>query len=198
MRDQLFLRFLLILPFSDFIQFGLDWPVWLAAAGVLVMLLLLVAILPARRSQASGLLTRALMRESTLHGRLLIGFRLVAAVPVLTLLPLLAVISTTTVQNAQLPQIERLAASIATSVPRLVQGRVSGIDSLAGHIMAAGSADELTLSEALLRHHAANQEFASLWVARSNGNVVAASSIKAGKAALWAGPVAGVAMMDSF
>jgi GGDEF domain-containing protein len=189
---------LLILPFFDFIQFGLGWPVWLAAAGVLVMLLLLVAILRARRPQASGLLVRTLMRESTLHGRLLFGFRLVAAVPILTLLPLLAVISTTTVRDAQLPQIERLAASIATSVPRLVEGRVSGIDSLAGHIMAAGHADELALSEALLRHQAANQEFASLWVARSNGDVVAASAIKAGKAALWAGPVAGLAMMDSF
>ncbi len=186
------------MPLSDFIQFGLGWPVWLAAAGVLVMLLLLAVILLARRPQVSGLLTRTLMRESTLHGRLLFGFRLVAAVPVLTLLPLLAVISTTTVQDTQLPQIERLAASIATSVPRLVQGRVTGIGSLAGHIVAAGKADELALSEALLRHHVANKEFASLWVARSNGDVVAASAIKAGKAALWAGPVAGVAMMDSF
>ena len=198
MRDQLFLRYLLILPFFDFIQFGLAWPVWLAVAGVLTMLSLLVAVKLARRPQFSGWLARTLMRDPTLHGRLLVGFRLVAAVPILTLLPLLAVVSTTTVQDSQLPQVERLAASIATSVPQLVQGRVTGIESLAGHIMAAGNADELALSEALLRHHVSNQEFASLWVARSNGDVVAASAIKAGRAKPWAGPVAGVAMMDSF
>jgi len=186
------------LPFLDFIQFSLGWPVWLAAAGVLAILSLLVAIPLTRRPQAKGLLARTLMSGATLRDRLLVGFRLIAVVPVLTLLPLLAVISTMTVRDAQLPQIERLAASIATSVPQLVQSQVTGIESLAGHITAAGHADELALREALLRHHLSSQGFASLWVAQRNGDVVAATAVKGGRVEPWAGPVSGVAMMDSF
>jgi len=182
----------------DFILYSLGWPVLLAAIGVLTILALLVAIPLIRRPQAKGLLARTLMSGATLRERMLVGFRLIAVVPVLTLLPLLAVISTMTVRDAQLPQIERLAASIATSVPQLVQSQVTGIESLAGHLTAAGHSDELALREALLRHHLSSQGFASLWVARRNGDVVAATAVKRGRVEPWAGPVSGVAMMDSF
>ena len=183
---------------TDFAQFGAGWPVWLAAAGLLIMLSLLVAIPLLRRPQAAQLLARSFMHGSTLQSRLLVGFRFVAVVPLLTLLPLLAVISTVTVQDTQLPQIERLAESIATSVPRLVRSRVSGIESLAGHIAAAGQSDDASLRDALLRHHTSSQEFASLWIARPTGDVIAATAISDGLATSWSGPVAGVAMMDSF
>jgi len=186
------------LSFADFVQFGLGWPVWFAAAGVLGMLLMLVMIPLARRPQASGLLARTLMKGATLHGRLLSGFRLVAAVPILMLLPLLAVISTSTVRDAQLPQVERLAASIEASVPQLVQSRITGIESLAGHMTSAGHSEEFMLRESLMRHHISNLEFASLWVARRSGDVVAASAVRNGLVEQWAGPAAGVAMMDSF
>jgi len=184
--------------FTDFAQFFAGWPVWLAAIGVLIMLSLLLAIPLLHRPQAAGFLARTLMNGTTLHSRLLVGFRLIAIVPVLTLLPLLAVISTTTVRDSQLPQVESLADSIAASVPQLVQSRVTGIESLAGHITTAGRIDDVSLREALMRHHASNQEFTSLWVARTTGDVVAATAVKAGRPEPWAGPVAGVAMMDFF
>jgi len=187
-----------ILSFTNFIHFDLGWPVWLAAAGVLGMLSMLVLIPLARRPQASGLLAHTLMKGATLNRRLLVGFRLVAALPILLLLPLLAVISLSTVRDAQLPQIERLAASIEASVPQLLQSRITGIESLAGHMTSAGRSDEYTLRESLLRHHVSNQEFASLWVTRRSGDIVAASAVRNGLAEPWAGPAAGVAMMDSF
>jgi len=186
------------LSITDFIQFGLGWPVWLAAAGVLGMLLLLIMIPLARRPQASGVMARTLMKGATLHDRLLSGFRLVAAIPILLLLPLLALISTSTVRDAQLPQIERLVASIEASVPQLLQSRITGIESVAGHMMSAGHADANSLREMLMRHHASNLEFASLWIARRSGDVVAASAVRSGRVEPWTGPVAGVAMMDSF
>jgi|GEM_PF-2742966 len=184
--------------FQQSAQISAGWPVWLAVAGVMIMALLLMAIPWLRRPQAADLLARTLMKGSTLHSRLLVGFRLVAIVPVLTLLPLLAVISTATMQSHVVPQVEGLATSIATSVPPLIQGRINGIDSLAGHIAAAGHSDKRALSEALLRHHASSPEFASLWVARSTGDVVTATALRDGVAEPWAGPAAGVAMMDTF
>ena len=188
----------MILSITDFVQFGLGWPVWLAAAGVLGMLLLLILIPLARRPQASGLMARTLMKGATLHDRLLVGFRLVAAVPILMLLPLLAMISTMTVRDAQLPQIERLAASIEVSVPQLLQSRITGIESVAGHMTSAGRSDADSLREMLMRHHASNLEFASLWIARRSGDIVGASAARKARIEPWAGPVSGVAMMDSF
>jgi len=170
----------------------------LAVVGVLAMAALLAAIPFLRRPQAEALLARTLMNGESLRHRLLVGFRFIAVVPVLTLLPLLAVISTVTVRDAQLPQVERLADSIAGSVPRLVEGRVNGINALAGHIMAAGHIDHTSLREALLRHHMSSQDFASLWIARPTGEVVVATAIRNGRAVRWSGPAAGVAMMDSF
>ncbi len=184
--------------FRELAQFGVGWQVLLAGAGVLVMLLSLAAIPWLRRPQCASLVANTLMNGSTLHSRLVIGFRLVAILPVVTLLPLLAVISTATVQNTQLPQVERLAESIAASIPPLIEDRVIGLESLSGHIAAAGRSDEATLSAALLRQHTASPEFASLWIARPTGDVVVASAIRDGKAVSWEGPVAGVSMMDSF
>jgi len=187
-----------ILFFRELAQFSVGWPVWLAVAGVLVMLLLLVAIPWLGRPQAAELLARTLMNGTTLRSRLLVGFRLVAIVPVLTLLPLLAVISTVTMQDYVVPRVEGLATSIAISIPPLIQGRVTGIESLAGHIAVAGRSDDASLRDALLRHHASSPEFASLWIARPTGDIVAATAIKDGSAVPWSGPVAGVAMMDAF
>ncbi|MDP6675601.1 MAG: diguanylate cyclase, partial [Gammaproteobacteria bacterium] len=57
---------------------------------------------------------------------------------------------------------------------------------------------ELALSGTLLRHHTTNLEFASLWIARMSGDIVVASAVKNGQAVPWSGPVAGVAMLNSF
>lgn len=179
-------------------QFGVGWQVWLAVVSVLAWFVVLAVVAVLRRPQSSALLSRTLMNGSTLHSRLLVGFRLVAVAPVLTLLPLLAIISTATVQDTQLPQIEQLSSSIAASVPGLIQGRVSGVDALAGHISAAGNVDERALRDALLRHHSSSPEFASLWIARPTGDIVVATVLRDGQVETWSGPVAGVAMMDSF
>jgi len=188
----------LIVLGADLTGWNMGWPLWLAAAGVFVMVGLLAAVPWLSRPAAEPFLNRTLMGGSTLYSRLLTGFRFVAVMPLLTLLPLLAVITSVTVQDRETPRVEALAESLATDVPRLIDGRVAGIEALAGHITAAGRVDGITLSDALLRHHASNPEFASLWIARPDGTVVVATAFKGSRAERWAGPVSGVAMMDAF
>ena len=171
---------------------------FLAVAGLLIMVAMLAVMSMVNRPKYAALVTRTLMKGSTLNSRLSVGFRLLAIVPVLTVLPLLAVISSISVRDSQMPQVERLASSIAESVPQLIESRVSGLEALAGHISAAGSSSPSELSESLLRHHRSSREFASLWVAERDGDVVAASAVKSGRVSPWAGPAAGVSMMSSF
>ena len=195
--DQL-LWVILILSLFDSVQFDLEWLVLLAAAGLLIMLAMMAVLSMAGRPRISGLLSRTMMQGKTLKKRLSMGFRVLAILPLLTALPMLAVISSMKVRDSQVPQIERLAVSLAESVPQLVEGRVSGIEALAGHISAAGSPSPAVLSATLLRHHRSSREFASLWIAERNGDVVAASAINNGRVSPWEGPAAGVAMMNSF
>lgn len=171
---------------------------WLAAVGVLVMAAFLAVVPWLRRPAAEPFLSRTLMSGSTLYSRLLTGFRFVAVMPLLTLLPLLAVITSVTVQDRITPRVEALAGALAADVPRLIDSRVAGIEALAGHIAAARRTDQVSLSDALLRHHVPNPEYASLWVARPDGAVVVATAFKGSRAERWAGPASGVAMMDAF
>lgn len=177
---------------------SLRWPLWLAAAGMLVMVALLAAVPLMQRPVAEPFLNRTLMGGATLYSRLLTGFRLVAVMPLLTLLPLLAVITSVTVQDRITPRVEAQAELLAADVPRLINSRIAGIEALAGHIAAAERADELALSDALLRHHQSSPDFASLWIARPDGGVVVATAFKGSRAERWAGPASGVAMMDAF
>lgn len=170
----------------------------LAVAGLLIMIAMLVGAAMANRPKYADLVSRTLMKGATLRSRLAVGFRLLAIVPMLTVLPLLAVISSISVRDSQMPQVERLASSIAESVPQLIESRVAGLESLAGHISAAGSSSPTDLSESLLRHHHSSREFSSLLIVRRDGDVVAASAIKSERVTPWAGPAAGVSMMNSF
>ena len=119
-----------ILSLFESVQISLDWPVWLALAGLLVMVMALSLMAMIGKPKYEDLLGKTLMRGNTLRSRLQVGFRTMAILPLLTVLPLLAVISSMNVREAQIPQLDRVAISIADSLPGKIESRIIGIDAV--------------------------------------------------------------------
>ena len=188
-------KFLNLLGFFDY---GMYWLGAAAAAGLVIMAMFVALVVALLRPGTSERTRRSLFRAPTLRGRLLIGFCLIGAVPVLTLPPLLALENARARQSEMAEALNTAANNLAHSITRLVKMEVAGADALAAHINAQKDFDPEVLEAWLLRHHNANPEFVSSWVARPDGKVVAATAFSEGDIRPWAGPLAGVALMDFF
>lgn len=183
---------------TDIADYGLVWPTWLGwgAAGLMAAAMLL--LLAIRQPRVVASLRHFLLRASTLRGRLLVGFSIVAVIPLLTLPPLLGMNSASSMQREQAAALEGLAQTIADSLPGMVTKRVELVKGLATHISAAGDFSDTALVDWLLRHHRANREFVSMWIAKPDGHVPVATAARNGSAERWGGPMAGVGVMDYF
>lgn len=177
---------------------SLYWLAAIAAVGLVAMLILLVLVAAPRWGMTASLFRRAVIRVPTLRGRLMIGLFLIGAIPVMTLPPILML------ENARARQLElgeqlRLDASdLAHGLMRSVQKQIAGVDALAAHINSLEEIDGTSLGDWLLRHHAANPEFVSMWVARPDGEVVTATAFLEGDHQPWSGPLAGVSLLKFF
>ena len=183
--------------YTELADYGLIWVVLLAWAGVVVIgaLLLMLVI---KSTSASRILGRTLLGAPKLSGRLMIGFSLIGILPVVTMAAFLAVDAASALGQEQVAQLEGQAATVANSVPALIEQKASGIDALAEHVTARAGLTETALRDMLLRHHQVNQELVSMWVARPDGQVLVATAASTGNAKPWPGPRAGVAWMESF
>ena len=70
----------------------------------------------------------------------MIGFSLIGIVPVVTMAAFLAVNAASALGQEQVTQLKGQAATVANSVPPLIEQEAAGIDALARHI-SAGRAD---------------------------------------------------------
>ncbi|NND35546.1 MAG: diguanylate cyclase [Gammaproteobacteria bacterium] len=138
------------------------------------------------------------LRAPTLRGRLLIGFVIVAVVPILTLPPVIGLNAASSLQTERIAAMEGLVQTVADSLPGMVAERIDDISGLAKNISAIGEFDDPVLTEWLLRYHETNTEFVSIWVAMPDGRVPVATAARNGSAERWGGPIAGVSVMDYF
>ena len=183
--------------YTELADYGLIWVILLAWGGVVVVAALLLMLL-IKIPVASRFLGRTLLGAPKLSGRLMIGFSLIGILPVMTMAAFLAVNAASTLGQEQVTQLKGQAATVANSVPALIEQKASGIDALAEHVSARAGLTETALRDLLLRHHQVNQELVSMWVARPDGQVLVATAASNGNAKPWPGPQAGVAWMESF
>lgn len=183
---------------SHITDYGLVWPAWLAWAGVGFMGAAMLLVAAMRRPGVAGWMRMIFLRSPTLRGRLLIGFGIVALVPILTLPPLIGANSAGYMQDQQIGALEGLVQAVADGLPGMVAKRVDAVAGLAEHVSAGGDFSENALVDWLVRHHGANTEIVSMWIARPDGHVVVATASRQGKVERWGGPIAGVGVMDYF
>ena len=183
---------------NTFSDYGLLWMVLLAGAGLLIMLVLVLLILVIKTPMVAKVVRRTLLSPPTLNARLLTGFTVVSIIPALMLPPLLALIAVNTLQNDRIAQLSGSATTIGGVLNPLINKQASGVSTLAANISAAGPMDNSAPGDWLLRYHKENPEFVSIWVAKPDGQVVAATGSANGEVTPWEGPRAGVALMDTF
>ena len=182
----------------DFLDASLTWLAVVAVVGMVAMLLLVLLVIGMKWGVTADFVRRTVFRAPTLRGRLLVGLFLIGAIPVMTLPPIL------TLENARVRQLELVdelradASDLAHSITRMVAKQIAGIDALAAHINSLDEIDPSGLGDWLLRHHNAHPEFVSTWIARPDGRIVAATAFLEGDQRPWAGPRAGVSLMDYF
>jgi diguanylate cyclase (GGDEF)-like protein len=186
------------LTLNTFLDYGLLWLVVLGGAGLLIMLVLVLLILVIKTPAVSKFVSRILLSPPTLNARLLMGFSFVSIIPAIMLPPLLAVIAVHTLQTDRITQLSGSAMTIGGALNPLINKQASGVQTLAANLSAAGQMNNSTPGDWLLRHHKENPEFVSFWVARPDGEVVAATGSANGVVAPWEGPKAGVALMETF
>ena len=183
---------------TDIADYGLVWPSWLAYAGIALMAFAMLLLAAMRQPNVAAWLRLLFLRAPTLRGRLLIGFCFVAIIPILTLPPVIGANAAAYLQAQQVGALEGLAQTVADNLPAMVRKRVDNVNGLARHISAEGDFSEAALVDWLLRHHAANTEIVSMWIARPDGHVPVATAARNGTAERWGGPIAGVGVMDYF
>jgi len=174
------------------------WLVVLAGAGLLIMLVLVLLILVIKTPAIGKIVRGILLSPSSLNARLLTGFTVVSVIPAIMLPPLLAVLAVNTLQNDRITQLSSSAMTIGGTLNPLINKQASGVQTLAANLSAAAQMNNSAPGEWLLRYHKENPEFVSIWVAKPDGDVVAATGSANGVVAPWQGPKAGVALMDTF
>ncbi|TDJ47261.1 MAG: diguanylate cyclase [Gammaproteobacteria bacterium] len=188
--------------FTELNDFGPVWPIWLAGAGLVVLGCTLLLLLLIKRADVEAFFRRTLMRAPTLRGRLLVGFCVAGMIPLLTLPPLLVLNAASALQKQQAMQVEGMVRSMAGDLLAPIDRQVGDIATLAGHIDNVGDTSKAALVRWLLRHHERHPEYVSMWIARPDGEVVAATAFagEPGQSGVksWSGPIAGVALMDYF
>jgi len=182
----------------DFINSSLYWLVAVAGLGLTAMAIFVLLVAAPKWGPITDLFRRTVIRAKTLRGRLLIGFFLIGAVPVLTLPPLLMLQGAGARQHELTDELRADASNLSHGVDRLVAKQVAAVDALAAHINSLEQLDDSTLGEWLLRHHKAHPEFVSTWVAGSDGEVIAATAFLDGDTRPWVGPLAGVSLLKFF
>jgi diguanylate cyclase (GGDEF)-like protein len=181
-----------------FLDTSLYWLAVIAGVGLSAMVILVLLVVAMKWSTTAEWVRSKVLRAPTLKGRLLIGLFLIGAIPVMTLPPVL------TLENARSRQLEMAhelsadANNVAHGIARMVNKQVAGLEALAGHVNSLEPFDTKNLGGWLLRHHIANPEFVSSWIARPDGKVVAATALLDGDHQPWEGPLAGVSLMDFF
>ena len=183
-------------------NYGLMWPVWLAGVGLVVLGCTLLLLRLIKRPDVEAFIRRTLLRAPSLRGRLLVGFCVAGMIPLLTLPPLLVINAASALQKQQAAQVRSAVKSLATNLVAPIDQRVGDIATLAKHIDNANNTRKAELIAWLLRHHERHPEYVSMWIARPDGEVIAATAFsgKPGQfgAKSWSGPIAGVAQMDYF
>lgn len=125
--------------YTELADYGLIWAVFLAWAGVVIIAALLL-MLVIQTSSTARFMGRTPLGAPKLSGRLMIGFSLIGIVPVVTMAAFLAVNAASALGQEQVTQLKGQAATVANSVPPLIEQEAAGIDALARHI-SAGRAD---------------------------------------------------------
>jgi diguanylate cyclase (GGDEF)-like protein len=179
-------------------EYGLLWVSVLAGASLLIMFGLVLLVLMNKIPTVAKIVRHTLLRPPTLNARLMMGFAVFSILPALILPPLLALIAVNTLQNDRIDQLASSATTIGGALNPLINKQASGVTTLAANLSAAGQIENSALVDWLLRFHKENLEFVSVWVARPDGQVVAATGSANGEVRPWEGPRAGVAIMDSF
>jgi diguanylate cyclase (GGDEF)-like protein len=182
----------------DFMDTSLYWLVAVAGAGLTVMVGTVIFAATIRQVSIAAWVSRTLSKAPTMRGRMLIGLVLVGAIPVLTLPPILMLENVRTRQVELADELRADASNLAHGMESYTRQYIAGIDALAAHISTQDKNDKATLNGWLLRHHKANPEFVSTWIASPRGEVLAATALLEGDQKPWVGPIAGVALMDFF
>lgn len=183
---------------NTFSDYGLLWLVVLAGAGLLIFLVLVLLIVVIKTPAIAKIVRRTLLSPPTLNARLRTGFAVVSIIPAIILPPLLALFAVNTLQNDRIAQLSSSAMTIGGALNPLINKQVSGVQTLAANLSATGQMKNSTPGDWLLRYHKENPEFVSVWVAKPDGQIVAATGSANGEVTPWEGPRAGVALMDTF
>lgn len=179
-------------------DYGLLWLILLAGAGLLLMLGLIVLVLAVKIPTVGKIVRGVLLSPASLNARLVMGFMVISIVPALVLPPLLAVAAVSAMQTDRIAQLAASATAIGGVLNPLIDKQASGVTTLAANISASGQLEDSALSKWLLRYHKQNPEFVSVWVAKPDGRVVAATGSANGQVIPWEGPQSGVALMETF
>ncbi|MDH3978139.1 MAG: hypothetical protein OEU86_06450, partial [Gammaproteobacteria bacterium] len=182
--------------FSQLEQLGAGWALWFAVIGLVAMagLLYVPKMLQGNKSR----LRQLMMGGKTLNSRLRSGFFLTAIVPLLTLVPVLVIIGSVAAQKMQIEQLDKRADVVAATLPRLLDKQILVFSGLAARLSQTAVSDSKDMLPVLAEFHESSPEFVSLWLATASGDVTVATKIAGEQAESWAGPAAGVSMMDSF
>jgi diguanylate cyclase (GGDEF)-like protein len=182
----------------SFLDTSLYWLAVIAVIGLVAMLSLVLLVVAMKWRVTADWVRRTVLCAPTFRGRVLVGLFLIGAIPVMTLPPILTLENARTRQLEMADELRADANNVAHGVGRMISKQVSGIDTLAAHINSLEQFDSSRLGGWLLRHHTANPEFVSSWIARPDGKVVAATAFVDGDHQPWEGPLAGVSLMDFF
>ena len=182
----------------NFLDTSLYWLAVIAVVGLTAMTVLVLLVVGLKWQVTAEWARRTVLRAPTLRGRMLVGLFLIGAIPVMTLPPILTLENARTRQLEMVDELRADANNLAHGVGRMITKQVAGIDALAAHINSLDQFDSSTLGGWLLRHHTANPEFVSSWIARPDGKVAAATAFLDGDHQPWEGPLAGVSLLDFF
>ncbi len=182
----------------DPLNLDLSWLAWLTAAGLLIMVVAILLLLTSHHPLVNKPLHGLFMRAPTMRARLLLGFGCISLIPLASLVPLISLYAASQVHNEQVAAVDSQVETIANAVPKLLAERADLVAELAKHISAGDDFSKSALVAWLLRHHEGKPEVTSMWVARPNGSLAAATAAGNGSVKAWDGPVAGVGAMDYF
>jgi diguanylate cyclase (GGDEF)-like protein len=169
-------------------EYGLSWPVWIAAAGIVVFCLLglyaFILLMTGKRSSAR----LRFLQPPTLRGRMILALVLAATLPAISL----ALVLSERTSHERLENVAMTLTGQASGIARVtdffMDKATSGLTGAARHLARIPATETDLLGEQLIRHHRGQRAFKTLLLVDTNGRVIVASSQVDGQPQLFPGP----------
>jgi diguanylate cyclase (GGDEF)-like protein len=155
------------------IDYGLQWPAWIAAGGVVLFVLLcLYAIILARHGRTGG--TRLPVPQSpTLRGRIRLTLILVATLPAVSLALLLSESASHTHLNDIAKTLGGQTSNVSRVMDYLIEGSAAALHDAARQLARDEPLESLDINNRLVAQHRDLKLFRKILVADQNGRVIA-------------------------